>query len=144
MPVRIVDIREATKPISSDIRNAYIDFSKMTSSLVAVESAYRSYLEFKETDPQTVTLSVDRAPSSSSPTHRIPLHTGAHAHTRHTGKEGRQAGRRFSHPTTQSPILPPCNAPRPPTHLSLSFSILSSLQASLRRLVAVVLVVVVV
>src|SRR5690348_3991012 len=36
MPVRIVDVREVTKPISSDIRNAYIDFSKMTSSLVAV------------------------------------------------------------------------------------------------------------
>src|SRR5690348_6507846 len=36
MPVRIVDVREATKPISSDIRNAYIDFSKMTTSLVAV------------------------------------------------------------------------------------------------------------
>lgn len=33
---RIVDIVETTKPISSPIRNAYIDFSKMTSSLVAV------------------------------------------------------------------------------------------------------------
>lgn len=36
MSVRIVDVREVTKPISSPIRNAYIDFSKMTSSLVAV------------------------------------------------------------------------------------------------------------
>ncbi len=36
MPVRILDVREVTKPISSPIRNAYIDFSKMTSSLVAV------------------------------------------------------------------------------------------------------------
>src|SRR5215472_2404828 len=36
MPVRITDIREITKPISSPIRNAYIEFSKMTSSLVAV------------------------------------------------------------------------------------------------------------
>src|ERR1700694_4985679 len=36
MSVRIVDVREATKPISSPIRNAYIDFSKMTTSLVAV------------------------------------------------------------------------------------------------------------
>src|SRR5712675_2605922 len=36
MSVRIVDIREITKPISSPIRNAYIDFSKMTTSLVAV------------------------------------------------------------------------------------------------------------
>ncbi len=36
MPVRIVDVREVTKPISSPIRNAYIDFTKMTSSLVAV------------------------------------------------------------------------------------------------------------
>ncbi len=36
MTIRIVDIREVTKPIASPIRNAYIDFSKMTSSLVAV------------------------------------------------------------------------------------------------------------
>jgi L-alanine-DL-glutamate epimerase-like enolase superfamily enzyme len=36
MPVRIVEVREITKPISSPIRNAYIDFSKMTTSLVAV------------------------------------------------------------------------------------------------------------
>src|SRR5213078_3359632 len=36
MTVRIVDVREVTKPISSPIRNAYIDFSKMTTSLVAV------------------------------------------------------------------------------------------------------------
>jgi D(-)-tartrate dehydratase len=36
MPPRIVDVREATKPIASPIRNAYIDFSKMTTSLVAV------------------------------------------------------------------------------------------------------------
>jgi len=34
--VRITEIREVTKPISSPIRNAYIDFSKMTLSLVAV------------------------------------------------------------------------------------------------------------
>src|SRR4030081_1318073 len=36
MSVRIIDVREVTKPISSPIRNAYIDFSKMTRSLVAV------------------------------------------------------------------------------------------------------------
>jgi len=36
MPLRITDVREVTQPISSPIRNAYIDFSKMTSSLVAV------------------------------------------------------------------------------------------------------------
>src|SRR5882672_5435400 len=36
MTVRIVDIAEASKPIASAIRNAYIDFSKMTTSLVAV------------------------------------------------------------------------------------------------------------
>jgi L-alanine-DL-glutamate epimerase-like enolase superfamily enzyme len=36
MPVRIIEVREVTKPIASPIRNAYIDFSKMTSSLVAV------------------------------------------------------------------------------------------------------------
>ena len=34
--VRIVDVREVTKPIASPIRNAYIDFSRMTTSLVAV------------------------------------------------------------------------------------------------------------
>ncbi len=34
--MRIVDVREMTRPIASPIRNAYIDFSKMTTSLVAV------------------------------------------------------------------------------------------------------------
>ena len=34
--MKIVEIREKTVPISSPIRNAYIDFSKMTASLVAV------------------------------------------------------------------------------------------------------------
>ena len=34
--MKIVEIREVTKPIRSNIRNAYIDFSKMTLSLVAV------------------------------------------------------------------------------------------------------------
>ena len=34
--MKIIDIREQTKPIKSNIRNAYIDFSKMTLSLVAV------------------------------------------------------------------------------------------------------------
>jgi L-alanine-DL-glutamate epimerase-like enolase superfamily enzyme len=33
--VRILEIRESTRPIGSSIRNAYIDFSKMTLSLVA-------------------------------------------------------------------------------------------------------------
>src|SRR6476469_7772211 len=36
MSVRLVDVRKVTKPISSPIRNAYIDFTKMTTSLVAV------------------------------------------------------------------------------------------------------------
>src|ERR1700735_640269 len=36
MSVRIVDVREITKPISSPIRHPSIDFSKMTTSLVAV------------------------------------------------------------------------------------------------------------
>jgi hypothetical protein len=36
MSVRIFDVRDVTKPIASKIRNAYIDFSKMTTSLVAV------------------------------------------------------------------------------------------------------------
>jgi len=34
--MRIVEVRERTFPISSPIANAYIDFSKMTCSLVAV------------------------------------------------------------------------------------------------------------
>src|ERR1700744_6772438 len=34
--MRIVDIRERTYPIASPIANAYIDFSKMTLSLVAI------------------------------------------------------------------------------------------------------------
>ncbi len=34
--MKITAIREITQPIQSDIRNAYIDFSKMTLSLVAV------------------------------------------------------------------------------------------------------------
>jgi D(-)-tartrate dehydratase len=36
MSVRILEVREVTKPIASPIANAYIDFSKMTLSLVAV------------------------------------------------------------------------------------------------------------
>ncbi len=36
MSVRILEVREMTKPIASPIANAYIDFSKMTLSLVAV------------------------------------------------------------------------------------------------------------
>ncbi|MCY7370692.1 MAG: mandelate racemase/muconate lactonizing enzyme family protein [Polaromonas sp.] len=36
MSIRIIDVREITKPIASPIRNAYIDFSKMTTSLAAV------------------------------------------------------------------------------------------------------------
>jgi L-alanine-DL-glutamate epimerase-like enolase superfamily enzyme len=34
--MKILEVREATRPIASPIRNAYIDFSKMTTSLVAV------------------------------------------------------------------------------------------------------------
>jgi len=34
--MKIIDIRESTRPIASNIRNAFIDFSKMTLSLVAV------------------------------------------------------------------------------------------------------------
>src|SRR3712207_6091500 len=34
--MKIVEVREVTKPIASPIANAYIDFSKMTLSLVAV------------------------------------------------------------------------------------------------------------
>lgn len=37
-PVRIVEIRERTIPLSSQMTNAYMSFSMMTASLVAVES----------------------------------------------------------------------------------------------------------
>jgi hypothetical protein len=33
--MKILEVRERTYPIASPIRNAYIDFSKMTLSLVA-------------------------------------------------------------------------------------------------------------
>jgi L-alanine-DL-glutamate epimerase-like enolase superfamily enzyme len=36
MSVRILEVREISSPIASPIRNAYIDFSRMTTSLVAV------------------------------------------------------------------------------------------------------------
>lgn len=36
--VRIVDVREVTKPIASPIRNAFVDFTTMTTSVVAVVS----------------------------------------------------------------------------------------------------------
>src|SRR5688572_11307946 len=36
--MKIVDIRDAVVPIASEIRNAYIDFSKMTVSVVALET----------------------------------------------------------------------------------------------------------
>lgn len=36
--MKIVDIKEMAVPISSDMRNAYIDFSKMTASVVAIVS----------------------------------------------------------------------------------------------------------
>src|SRR5215510_13997343 len=34
--MRIIDVCEITKPIASPMRNAYIDFSKMTAAVVAV------------------------------------------------------------------------------------------------------------
>ena len=36
--MRIVDIQEKTASIASEIRNAYIDFSKMTVSVVAIKT----------------------------------------------------------------------------------------------------------
>ena len=36
--MRITDIREATAAIGSEMSNAYVDFSQMTISVVAVES----------------------------------------------------------------------------------------------------------
>ena len=50
MTVRIVDVCEITKPISSPIRNAYIDFTKMTTSLVAVVTDERRH------EPRTVAV----------------------------------------------------------------------------------------
>ncbi len=39
--MRIVEVREAVVPISSEIRNAYIDFTQMTVSVVAVVTDFR-------------------------------------------------------------------------------------------------------
>jgi L-alanine-DL-glutamate epimerase-like enolase superfamily enzyme len=39
--MKIVDIRERTVPLRSDLRNAYIDFSQMTASVVAVVTDVR-------------------------------------------------------------------------------------------------------
>ena len=39
--MRIVDIRETVVPIKSKIRNAYIDFSQMTVSVLALVTAFR-------------------------------------------------------------------------------------------------------
>jgi len=36
--MKIVNVRDAMLPIASEIRNAYIDFSKMTVSVVALET----------------------------------------------------------------------------------------------------------
>src|SRR5258708_12796565 len=36
--MRIVDIRDIVSPIRSNIANAYIDFSQMTASVVAIET----------------------------------------------------------------------------------------------------------
>ncbi|MBV8577425.1 MAG: mandelate racemase, partial [Acetobacteraceae bacterium] len=36
--MRIIEIRERTYPIASPIANAYIDFSRMTLSLVAIKT----------------------------------------------------------------------------------------------------------
>ena len=56
MSVRIVDVREITKPISSPIRNAYIDFTKMTTSLVAVVTDV-----VRDGKPWSVTASIPTA-----------------------------------------------------------------------------------
>jgi len=39
--MRIVDIRDIVAPIRSNIANAYIDFSQMTASVVAIETDLR-------------------------------------------------------------------------------------------------------
>ena len=40
--MKIVEIRNATAPIRSKIANAYIDFSKMTASVVAIVTDRKS------------------------------------------------------------------------------------------------------
>src|SRR5215475_4307425 len=39
--MRIVDVRDIVAPIRSNIANAYIDFSQMTASVVAIETDLR-------------------------------------------------------------------------------------------------------
>ena len=55
--MKITNIIEETKSISSDIKNAYIDFSKMTISLVAVCSDIKK-MENRLSD-MVLTLMVD-------------------------------------------------------------------------------------
>ena len=51
--MKIIDIRESTRPIQSDIRNAYIDFSRMNLSLVAVVTkAFANSVATRAADPK--------------------------------------------------------------------------------------------
>lgn len=43
MSIRILELREVTKPIASPIRNAYIDFTKMNTSLVEYERTLKAF-----------------------------------------------------------------------------------------------------
>ena len=65
--MRIVDIREKTVSIASPIANAYIDFSKMTCSVVAVITDVirdgKPCLLYTSPSPRDATLS--RMPSSA-------------------------------------------------------------------------------
>src|SRR6478736_3357913 len=72
--VRILDIREKTVSIASPIANAYIDFSKMTCSVVAVVTdvvrdgkpvvGYRFIARVLEADPETL---IDRENDNLDP-----------------------------------------------------------------------------
>jgi hypothetical protein len=88
MSVRIVDLREITRPIGSSIRNAYIDFTKMTTSLVAiVTDAVRDGQRASSAMASTPTAATARAGSSASVSPRV----------------------------CSKPIQPPCSTPREKT-----------------------------
>jgi len=79
MSVRILDLREVTQPIASPITNAYIDFSRMILSLVAVVTdAVRDVRRVVGSKRRRAQARLSTSPTTSSfsrPGIRRPAHT---------------------------------------------------------------------